>query len=411
MTAIQRPPQDDVGRLGYQSQGILPAGRSDAAVDNVQLAEYLAGVPEFRDAIPIRSIERIGRGQSNLTFRVTLTNPFRRGRSPTTQAEDSRTTPTVILRRPPTGPLPPKAHDVLREFRVIRGLRQSAVPVPEPILSCADPAVIGAPFFLMEDLPGDAIRFELPPAFAAMPHAPRSIAEQVVDTLAALHTTDPTGVGLADLGRGRSGTTSTGYIERQVRLWKGQLDYARVRPVPDLDWTGDWLERNLPRDVDRPSIVHGDYKLDNVIFSLTTQPETGWPAPRVLGVVDWEMAALGDPLADLGWLLAFWCENGTPPPELTILPRVTELPAFPRRAELADRYAERVGRRRCRSQASALPDLRFYVVLALWKMAVLLEAHWARHVRGTAGSFDFTYLEKGGPILAAYIRRVAIQNV
>jgi aminoglycoside phosphotransferase (APT) family kinase protein len=268
----------------------------------------------------------------------------------------------------------------------MRGLRQSAVPVPEPILSCADPAVIGASFFLMEDLSGDAIRFELPAAFAAMEQAPRAIAEQVVDALATLHTTDPAGVGLADLSK------PTGYIERQVRLWQGQLDYARVRPVPDLDRTSEWLEHNLPEDVGRPSLVHGDYKLDNVIFS-TTAP------PKLLGVVDWEMAALGDPLADLGWLLAFWCERGTPPPELTILPRITELPTFPRRAELAERYAWRVGRE--------LPDLRFYVVLALWKMAVLLEAHWSRHVRGTAGPFDFTYLERGGPILAAYIRRVA----
>jgi aminoglycoside phosphotransferase (APT) family kinase protein len=276
---------------------------------------------------------------------------------------------------------------VLREFRVMRGLRQSPLPVPEPILSCADPSVIGAPFFLMEDLAGDAIRFELPVTFATVKNAPRAIAEHVVDALATLHTTDPAGVGLADLSK------PTGYIERQVRLWQGQLDYARVRPVPDLDWTSRWLAQNLPGDVARPSLVHGDYKLDNVIFSCTAPP-------RLLGVVDWEMAALGDPLADLGWLLAFWCEGGTPPPELTILPRITELPTFPRRAELAERYAWRVGRE--------LPDLRFYVVLALWKMAVLLEAHWARHVRGTAGTFDFTYLERGGPILAAYIRHVVV---
>jgi len=373
VTAPERTPelddQDPLRQVSAEPQDPANIGR---------LEDFLAGTAEFRDSVPLTSIERIGRGQSNLTFRITLSDPLRRRRS--------RTTPTIILRRPPTGPLPPKAHDVLREFRVMRGLRQSALPVPGPILSCADPAVIGAPFFLMEDLSGDAIRFELPAAFAATANAPRAIAEQVVDALATLHITDPAGVGLADLSK------PTGYIERQVRLWQGQLDYARVRPVPDLDWTSEWLEHNLPEDVDRPSLVHGDYKLDNVIFSRTAPP-------RLLGVVDWEMAALGDPLADLGWLLAFWCERGTPPPELTILPRITELPSFPRRAELAERYARRAGRE--------LPDLRFYVVLALWKMAVLLEAHWARHVRGTAGPFDFTYLERGGPILAAYICRVA----
>jgi aminoglycoside phosphotransferase (APT) family kinase protein len=342
----------------------------DDLVDARALARYLAGVSELRDALPIRAIERIGSGQSNVTCRVVLADR------------------AIVLRRPPPGPIPPSAHDVLREYRVTRGLAgRSAVPVPRPIAACEDPAVIGAPFFLMEALPGDAIRWELPPALAAAPtETRRSIGEQVVDALAALHTTDPVEVGLADLGRG------TGYVARQLRRWKGQLDYARVRPVADLDWTAAWLERALPPDVEHPRIVHGDYRLDNTIFA----PE---PPARLLGVVDWELATLGDPLADLGWLLAFWREAGDPPPELKIMPRVMELPGFPTRAELASRYAERVGR--------PLPDLRFYLVFALWRMAVVLEGHWARHVRGTAGSFDFGYLETAGPAFQARIRRTA----
>ncbi len=336
-------------------------------IDQGRLEEYLTGTP-LATALPIHSVHLIGQGQSNLTFRIQLqTGP-------------------VILRRPPMGPLPPRAHDVLREFRVMTGLRSSDVPVPRPLVACDNPAVLGAPFYIMDDLPGDAIRFELPPALAGSSDTPRLIAEGTVDALARLHTTNPDTIGLGNLGK------PTGYVARQVRLWKGQLDYARTRPVPNLDWTSGWLERNPPPDVDQPSIVHGDYKLDNVIFSTE-------PPARILGIVDWEMATLGDPLADLGWLLAFWCENGTPPAELRILPRVTEDPRFPRRAELAARYAECAGRR--------LPDLRFYIVLALWKMAILLEAHWARHVRGTAGSFDFSYLETGGPALARYVREVA----
>jgi aminoglycoside phosphotransferase (APT) family kinase protein len=339
-------------------------------VDASSLAAYLATLPELRDALPIRTIERIGRGQSNVTCRVVLAET------------------TVILRRPPPGPLPPSAHDVLREYRVMRALAAgSHVPVPRPLAACDDPAVIGTPFFLMEALPGDAIRFELPPGLADAPlEVRRSIGEQVVDGLAALHTTDPAAVGLADFGK------PSGYIPRQLRRWKGQLDYARVRAVDDLDWTAEWLERNLPPEAERPSIVHGDYRLDNTIFSLE-------PPPRLLGIVDWELSTLGDPLADLGWLLAFWRETGDKPPELKILPRVMELPGFPTRAELADRYAERVGRR--------LPDLQFYVVFALWRMAVLLEGHWARHVKGTAETFDFGYLETAGPAFAARIRRMA----
>jgi aminoglycoside phosphotransferase (APT) family kinase protein len=278
---------------------------------------------------------------------------------------------------------------VLREYRVMSGLARSEVPVPALIAACADGGVIGVPFFLMKDLSGDAIRFNLPPALAADPAAPRAIAEQTIDTLAALHTTEPAAVELADLGK------ASGYLARQLRRWRGQLDYARTRPVPDLDWTAAWLEQHLPPDVTHPCLVHGDYKLDNLIFSLE-------PPATLLGVVDWEMATLGDPLADLGWLLAFWCEDGTPPRELTVLPRVTELPGFPRRQEMAARYAERTGH--------PVSDLRSYLIFALWKMAVLLEGHWARHVRGTAGEFDFAYLERGGPTLAAYIRTVAEES-
>jgi aminoglycoside phosphotransferase (APT) family kinase protein len=340
----------------------------ESVVDIERLSRYLSRLPDWRDALPITAVEPVGKGQSNPTFRVRLANG------------------SVILRRPPPGPLPPKAHDVLREYRVLSGLVRSPVPVPRSLLACDDPSVLGAPFFLMEDLPGDAIRFQFPPALAADPDAPLSMSRQLVETLANLRTTDPVEVGLADLGR------PTGYIARQLNTWNRQLDYARTRPVSDIDWTSEWLRQHLPPDVERPSIVHGDYKLDNAIFTLQ-------PPPQLLGIVDWEMATLGDPLADLGWLLALWCQDGTPPPEVTILTRVTELPGFPRRAELAEWYAQRVGRE--------LPDLRFYVVFALWKFYIVLEGHWARHVRGTAGGFDYTYLETASPILAAYIRSVA----
>lgn len=331
-----------------------------------RLSRFLAGILTFRQRLPLIRVERIGGGQSNLTFRVYL--------------QDG----TVILRRPPLGPLPPSAHDVLREYSVLCALDGSAVPVPAPLVSCPEPEVLGAPFYLMEDLPGDAIRFSIPPELAADPTAPRAIAEQAVDALAALHRIAPATVKLDTLSKPQ------GYLERQLRRWTGQLEYARVRPVPDLDTTSTWLQEHLPAEAAQPSIVHGDYKLDNLLFAADA------PA-RLLAVVDWEMAALGDPLADLGWLLAFWCEDGTPPRELTILPRLTEDSLFPRRQELADRYARRTNRQ--------LPELRFYLVLALWKMAILLEAHWARRVRGTAGGFDFAYLEQAGPLMHAYVRR------
>jgi aminoglycoside phosphotransferase (APT) family kinase protein len=339
------------------------------AVHINRLTCYLAAQPSFCNRLPIQAIQRIGKGQSNLTFRLTLADG------------------TVILRRPPLGPIPPTAHDVLREFRVLSALVGSRVPVPLPFLACTDPAIIGAPFYLMEDLPGDAIRFALPPHLASAPREiRRMIGEQVVDALAALHLLQPVDVGLANLGK------PTGYMARQLRRWSSQLEYARVRALPDLEWTATWLTHHIPPDVEQARIVHGDYKLDNVIFSLTLPPQ-------LLGVVDWELATLGDPLADLGWLLAFWREVGDPVPTLPILPRITELPGFPTRAALVERYAQRTG--------WPIADLRYYVVFALWKMAVVLEGHWARHVRGTASEFNFAYLETAGPAFAALIRRIA----
>jgi aminoglycoside phosphotransferase (APT) family kinase protein len=343
--------------------GLLP--------DLDSLAAYIAQVPELRASLPILAVERVGRGQSNLTFRIDLN-----GRA-------------VILRRPPAGPLPPSAHDVLREYRVMLALQPGLVPVPRMLAACEDPSVIGAPFFMMEALAGDAIRFDLPDFLAE--GTPllrrRSVSDQVVDALATLHMLDPSAVGLADLGR------PTGYLARQLKRWKGQLEYARVRPADDLDWTTTWLDANLPPDAPAPSIVHGDYKLDNIIFSHRG-------TPRLLGVVDWEMATLGDPLADLGWLLAFWREAGDPPNELKIVPRVTESAGFSTGAELAERYAARTG-------GPLPPYLHFYVVFAMWKMAVLLEGHWARHVRGTAGEFDFGYLETAAPAFWSRMRRTA----
>ena len=239
----------------------------------------------------------------------------------------------------------------------------------------------------MERVRGDELRFDLPPGFAtAPPTARRGFGESAVDALAALHTLDPAAIGLGDLGR------PSGYLERQLRRWRGQLDFARTRPMDALDRVADWLAEHLPTGQDEGRIVHGDYKLDNLLFGPR-------PPVRLLAVVDWELATLGDPLADLGWLLAFWRDAGDPPPELKIIPRLTELPGFPTRAELTAHYAERTHRQ--------LPDLTFYVVFAMWKMAVLLEGHWARRVRGTADQFDYDYLEAGNPAFAERIVRTA----
>jgi aminoglycoside phosphotransferase (APT) family kinase protein len=328
-------------------------------VDPDALARYLdAALPESAGQ-PL-AVERIWGGHSNETFYIT------RGER------------RMVLRRPPRGPLLPTAHDVAREYRVLRGLIQTHVPVPRPLLLCEDTSVLGAPFYLMERVEGVVIRDTLPPAYAADEAARFGLGIELVDRLADLHAVDYTGIGLGDLGK------PAGYLERQLKRWTGQLDASRNRPLPDLDAVTDWLRANLPESPPG-TIVHGDYRLDNAMYA----PE---PPARIVALFDWEMATLGDPLADLGYLLSFWREPNDPATALDVAWRITSLPGFPTRAQLVARYAERTGR-----QMTHVP---FYVALAMWKLAILLEGSYKRHLAGTTDDPFFATLGEGIPTLA-----------
>ncbi len=336
------------------------SGTLPPLVDPEALARYLdAALPETAGQ-PL-AIERIRGGHSNETFFVT------RGEA------------QWVLRRPPRGPLLPTAHDVAREYRVLHGLIQTEVPVPRPVLLCEDTSVIGAPFYLMERAQGVVIRETLPPAFAADEAARAGLGYELVDRLAQLHAVDYAAVGLGDLGK------PAGYLERQLRRWTGQLDASRNRPLPDLDAVTEWLAAHLPASPPA-TIVHGDYRLDNAMYA----PE---PPARIVAIFDWEMATLGDPLADLGYLLSFWMEPGDPTTALEDSWRVTALPGFATRAQLVARYAERTGR--------LLSDVPFYVALAIWKLAVLLEGSYKRHLAGTTDDPFFATLGAGVPALAS----------
>jgi aminoglycoside phosphotransferase (APT) family kinase protein len=329
-------------------------------VDPEALAAYLARhVPG--EPAPLQ-IERIRGGHSNETFFIT------------------RGPQEWVLRRPPRGPLLPTAHDVTREYRVLRALEQTSVPVPRPVLLCDDTEVLGAPFYLMERLHGEVIRTTLPAPYDADVGARRGLGIELVDRLADLHAVDWQAVGLGDFGK------PSGYLERQLRRWTGQLDASRTRPLPDLDAVTDWLREHLPES-GPATIVHGDYRLDNVMFAAQ-------PPARIIGIFDWEMATLGDPLADLGYLLSFWREAGDPDMPLADAAwRITELAGFPSRAELVARYAERTGR--------AMSDVAFYVALAIWKLAILLEGSYKRHLAGTTDDPFFATLDQGVPALGA----------
>lgn len=284
-----------------------------------------------------------------------------------------------VLRRPPRGAFLPSAHDVGREYRVLHALGATNVRSPRTLLACDDESVIGAPFYLMERVDGVVIRTELPEAFTEEHRA--RIGHELVDALVELHAVDPASCGLDTFGK------ATGYLERQLRRWTGQMELTlpHTRPLPDLERIGEWLRDNRP-ETRETTLVHGDYKLDNVMFSAD-------PPPRLVAILDWEMSTLGDPLADLGWMTSFWREADDDAADLFgETSRVTEMPGFEPRAALVERYAAATGR--------DVTALGWYQVLAVWKLAILLEGSYARHLAGMTDDPFFAQLERGVPALA-----------
>jgi aminoglycoside phosphotransferase (APT) family kinase protein len=292
-----------------------------------------------------------------------------------------------VLRRPPRGSFLPTAHDVMREHRVLEALAEQPARTPAPVLACEDESVIGAPFFVMEKVRGHVVRDSLPP-FVDGESDRRRIGEELVDALVELHAVDWRAAGLEGWGKAH------GYPERQVRRWSGQLTIATrfSRPLPDLYEVGEWLAERVPASPPA-TIVHGDYKLDNVVLGPDRPVE-------VVAILDWEMSTIGDPLADLGYLLSFWREPGDPPDPVPIEQvELTRLPGFLGREDLVRRYEERSGRR--------VGDLTWYEVLATWKLAILLEGSYARHLAGVTDDPFFSQLEEGVPALGRRALEVA----
>jgi aminoglycoside phosphotransferase (APT) family kinase protein len=306
-------------------------------------AWFQAHLPGVRPPLAVRPLPG---GRSNLTYRVT----------------DAAGT-SWVLRRPPLHGVLPSAHDMGREHRVIAALAATPVPVPATFGLCQDPAVTGAPFYVMAHVEGIVPRDEAVVAAALDEPARARAADALVDALVALHRVDPGRVGLGDLGRHH------GYLERQLARWRRQLDQAGIRPLPALEEVRRRLEANLPAQVGPARIVHGDFRLDNVVLS---------PAGQVLAVLDWELCTLGDPLADVGLLLVYWAEPGDQTLPLGTAPTV--MPGFPDRAALVEAYATRSGR--------DLSQLDLYVAFASWKLAVILEGVVARHAGGAYGEGD-----------------------
>lgn len=330
-------------------------------IDIEPLRDYLAELGIVAGEV---SAEPIGEGHSNLTYLL--------------RAGDRR----LVLRRPPLGPLAPSANDVVREARILTALRGTGIPVPEVLAICEQGTVIGAPFYLMPFVEGEVLSDRLPQGFDA-DAAPALLAEELVRTLAELHAVDVESAGLSFFGK------SSGYLERQVKRFGLLLEHNATRPLPDLEQVGEWLADNLPHSRES-TFVHGDYRLGNAMFA---------PPGRIVAVLDWEMATTGDPLADLGYFTAMWADPDDAPNPMLDLSSVTRLPGFPRRDELARRYAEASGR-----SIEALP---WYRVLAIWKAAIFLEGSYGRFISGASDDAYFGRLGEGVPLLGRLARERA----
>jgi aminoglycoside phosphotransferase (APT) family kinase protein len=295
----------------------------------------------------------IGEGHSNVTYLI------RRGEQ------------EVVLRRPPRPPLPPSAHDVLREARLLQALADTPARVPGVLAVCADEETIGAPFYVMDFVEGEVMVSSVPDEIDTPPERER-IASELIDALAEIHSVDWRAAGLEDFGK------PTGYLERQVRRFLGLWEVNKTREIDAVERVGAWLSEHMPQSGEA-TIVHGDYRLGNTIFSPT-------PPARLRAVLDWEMATIGDPLADVGYLCMMWTEKDDPHGGMRdALGGITRREGFPTRAGLIAAYEARTGR--------SMEDLRWYTALALWKSIVFMEGNYKRAL---AGATDDPYLKAFG---------------
>ncbi len=325
--------------------------RPDERFDEAWLHAHLRGRLPGTEA-PMRVMQFAG-GKANLTYRLRF-------------GADQE----YVLRRPPLGPYAPSAHDMGREYRVLSVLHQAFALAPRAYYFCDDEAVLGAPFFIMERRHGLVVRGEMPERFSANRDAPRRMSEALVDALAAFHAVDYAALGLSDLGR------PAGFVKRQVQGWNRRWQAAKLEGDTDVETIYRWLTDNLPESAYN-SLVHNDYKLDNTMYS-TDDPS------RMVAVFDWDMCTLGDPLSDVGMLLTYWTQPDDPPLVKTIGTMPEAGYGFFSRDEILQRYAVQSGR--------DLANMRFYHVLGIFRLLVILQQIYLRYVRGFTQDKRFAQL-------------------
>ncbi|MCA9969569.1 MAG: phosphotransferase family protein [Anaerolineales bacterium] len=349
------------------SNGDTIAVRPDERFDEARLADYLRGrLPGSERPLRVR---QFGGGAANLTYLLDYGSD------------------QYVLRRPPLGPVAKSAHDMAREYRVLSVLHQAFPAAPQAHLFCDDPAVIGAEFFVMARREGVVVRRTMPDAFGGVPDAGRRMSTALVDTLADFHAVDFAALGLADLGK------PAGFVERQIEGWYRRWQAAKSEEVPEMDAVYDWLRAHVPAAT-AVSLVHNDYKLDNVMLAAD---DPG----RIVAVFDWDMCTLGDPLNDLGALLTYWTEPTDPPyfRGMAMMPVGAQY-GFLTRDELVARYAERSGR--------SVRDIRFYHTLGLFRLTVIIAQIYIRYARGQTQDKRFAMFGPMIPLMARAARERSV---
>lgn len=318
------------------------AVREEDAFDVAALHSWLAAREPGLEGPP--EVMQFSGGASNLTY--LLRYPDRE----------------LVLRRPPAGTKAASAHDMAREFRIQQALAPAFPQVPRMVGLCSDPAVIGSEFYVMERLAGTILRGRVPRELGLDAAGARALCQSAIERLVELHAVDPVGAGLADLDRG------SGYVRRQVEGWSERYRGARTWNVPSFERVMRWLGERQPDDV-RRCVIHNDFRLDNLVLD-PADPQ------RIVGVLDWEMATIGDPLMDLGGALAYWVQADDGRAMQALRRQPTHLPGMLRREEVVRLYGERTGLR--------VDDFTFYEVFGLFRLAVIIQQIYRRyHLRQT----------------------------
>jgi aminoglycoside phosphotransferase (APT) family kinase protein len=327
------------------------AVRVGEELDLARLQRFL--LDQFGGSGPV-AVEQFPHGHSNLTYLVRLGSQ------------------EVVLRRPPFGSKVRSAHDMAREYRVLSKLHTSFPAAPKTILFCDDLSLFGAPFYLMEPIRGMIIRREPPSGVPFPPETARRLSEVFVDTLACLHRVDYAAIGLADLGKPQ------GYLERQVKGWIDRYHNSKTHDLPEVETISAWLIKRMPIPR-QTALLHNDYKYDNIVLDPAD-------ATKIIGLLDWEMCTLGDPLTDLGTALAYWTDPQDPEELREIRPAPTTLPGTLSRAQLVERYASITG--------LDPGDMTFYLAFARLKVAIIIQQIYFRYAQGLTQDERFAAMPK-----------------